>query len=86
MIPRACPPTFRCFSTVTPVWTKMVLHPQSFGEFLSSNLHLDVLCKLSDIVPTTNDGSWPQEAGNLILKMVQDCDGFLAAAPSRRYH
>jgi len=51
-----------------------ILEPK-FAEFDAQA----ILCKLSGIVPTTYDGSWPQEAGNLILKMVQDCDGFLVA-------
>ena len=38
-----------------------------------------ILCKLSGILPNTPDGQWPQEAGNMVLKMAQDCDGFLVA-------
>ena len=38
-----------------------------------------ILCKLSGILPNTIDGQWPQEAGNRVLKMAQDCDGFLVA-------
>lgn len=51
-----------------------LLEPK-FAEFEAQA----ILCKLSGVAPTTYDGSWPQEAGTYVLKMVQECHGFLVA-------
>jgi len=59
---------------VVPRHHARILHPE-FAELEGQA----IICKLSGIIPNSTNGQWSTEAGNMVLKMAQDCDGFLVA-------